>query len=430
MAGLPLRVLIVHMRYAPDATGTAPIVTQLAQDLARAGERVTVVTSAPHYGRAQVVEEYRGRWLHVSTEDGVRIIRTMAVGFAPGSVLGRIVNYGLYLMLSTWAACRELPADVILAVAPPITVGITGWIAGRAGHVPLVYNAQDIWPDGLVQIGRLRWRPMIAAFHALERRVYAASARVTVVSGGMRDNLISKGVAPDKVAVLANWIDTSAVVPQVSETDFRRRHGLQESFVVLFAGNLGYAAGLDQLVGVAKRLESRPEIMLVLVGEGSARPDLERQVREARVSNLRLFSTEPAERLADLLASADIGLVTLRAGMGALSVPSKTYAYMAAGRPVLAAIPPDSEVRTIVEESGCGVCCDPDKPEALAAKILEMADDRDRLRRMGDAGRRWVEQHGSRARITAAYRALLHDVASQVSGPRAAAGRPRRGGGH
>jgi colanic acid biosynthesis glycosyl transferase WcaI len=427
--GERLHILIVHMRYAPDATGTAPIVTQLAQDLARAGDRVTVVTSAPHYGRDRVAEEYRGRLLHESTDEGVRIVRTLAVGFAPGSVVGRVVNYGLYMLLSTWAACRALPADVVLVVAPPITVGITGWITSRAGNTPFVFNAQDIWPDGLVKMGRLSWRPIIAAFHWLEKRIYGAAARVTVVSDGMRKNLIAKGVPYEKIAVLANWIDTSAIVPQDGPTAFRRLHHLEEAFIVMFAGNLGYAAGLDQLIDVAAILASEPEIKILLVGEGSARPDLEKMAADAGLTNLLFFATQPSHSLGDLLASADLGLVTLREGMGDLSVPSKTYAYMAAARPILAAVPRDSEVRQILEQSGCGECSEPNDPQALAEAVLRLMTDSGRRRDMGANGRVWVEQHGSRARLAASYRGLLHGIVNE--GPRAgtlAAGPQGRGG--
>jgi len=427
--GDPIRILIVHMRYAPDATGTAPIVTQLAKDLARAGDQVTVVTSAPHYGRDHVPAEYRGWMLHTSMEDEVRVVRTLAAGFSPGSLAGRLVNYGLYTLLSAVAAWRALPVDVVLAVAPPITVGFTGWFASRLGRTTFVYNAQDIWPDGLIKMGRLSWRPLITAFRWLERSIYRLAACVTVVSDGMRDNLVARGIPPSSVVVLPNWIDTAFIHPRAGPTAFRSAHHLDESFLVMFAGNLGYAAGLDLVIELAAILEREPKVRVVLVGEGSARPGLQKKAADAGLGNLLFFPTQPDDSLADLLASADIGLVTLRKGMGDLSVPSKTYAYMAAARPVLAAVPGDSEVRRIIEQAECGEWIEPEEPQALAEAVGRLMADRARRHAMGVKGRRWVEEHNSRTFLTASYRKLLHDIAQRRGNPPSSSwGLRKRGG--
>ncbi|MFP3854637.1 MAG: glycosyltransferase family 4 protein, partial [Anaerolineales bacterium] len=272
-----MNILILHMRYAPDATGTGPLVTQLAEDLVAAGEQVSVITSVPHYGRSQVSKEYRQGLLSSKLESGVSVWRTAAFPWWGGSILGRAIDYGLYTMLAFLAGLRVLKPDVILAVAPPITVGPLAWIISKLRGAPIAYNAQDIWPDGLVRMGRLRNLAAIRMFHWLEAWIYRMVDQILVVSEGMKQNLEEKGVSKGKIKVIPNWVDLDAIKPIPKDNSFCREHDLEDRFVVLFAGNLGYAAGLEVLLNAANYCQQHEEILFLLVGAGSAKKQLEEQ---------------------------------------------------------------------------------------------------------------------------------------------------------
>ncbi|HMK08199.1 MAG TPA: glycosyltransferase family 4 protein [Anaerolineales bacterium] len=400
-----MRVLIIHMRYLPDLTGTGPLVAELAADLARLGEQVTVITSMPHYGRLPS----GGRPPRQAVEDGVRVIRTPAFPYASGTVAGRALDYVLCALASAYDGRRSPKADVVLAVAPPLTAGLSAWVAARGA--PLVFNAQDIWPDGLVSMGKLRGALPIRAAHALERLTYGSAQKVTVLSDGMKNNLVAKGLPPSKVAVIPNWVDLEVVRPMDKGTALRRELGLEGSFIVLFAGNLGFAAGLETVVTAAECLRHEPNLAFLIVGEGSAKAGLMAHAQALGLSHLRFVTTQPSRRLAEVLATADISLVPLRRGMGALSVPSKAMAIMASARPVLAAVPPDSEVRRVVEEAQAGRCVAPEDPGAMAAEILRMRGEPERLQSFGANGRRYAEEHFGRAAIVARIHTLLGQVA-------------------
>jgi colanic acid biosynthesis glycosyl transferase WcaI len=406
-----MRVLILHMRYAPDATGTGPLVTDLAQDLAGKGHAVCVVTSAPHYGRTAIAEGYRGGWLNRRRESGVDVWRTWSPAPPPGSLVGRAVDYSVYFLLSTLAGWLSGKADVILCVAPPISVAVSGWLVSRLRRTPFIFNVQDIWPDGLIEMGRLRNRAAIAVFRWLERFSYRAADRVSVVSEGMGRALLERGVPGTKLAVIPNWVDLDSFPGVDRGQSLAAELGLADKFVVLFAGNLGYAACLETIVGAAERLADQPHIAFLLVGEGSARAEAERRVAEAHLSNVTFLTTQPKERLAQVYASADVGLVTLRKGMGRVSVPSKGYAIMAAGRPILAAVPSDSEICRLVEAAGCGLAIDPEDPPALASAILDLSAKPEELRRWGEHALRHVAANFDRPRLTQRYERLLADVA-------------------
>jgi colanic acid biosynthesis glycosyl transferase WcaI len=419
-----MRILIYHMRYSPDATGTGPLVTELAMDLAALGDDVRVVTSVPHYGSDRVPDEFRGRLIYRGVEQGVSLWRTAGIARTRSSVFYRGLDYAMYTALSAPAGVATGPCDVVLAIAPPITVGLAGWAAARWRRCPLVFVAQDIWPDGLVSMGQLRSGIGIRAFRLLERLIYRMSSRVVVVSEGMRENIKAKGVSAERIHVVPNWVDTDAVKPMEKDNAFRRGLGLSDRFVILFAGNLGYAAGLEQVLAAARLLRGEERFAFLLVGSGSTKESLVRAAEEERLPNLVFAPTQPVERLPEVLAAADLSLVTLRSGMGNLSVPSKIYSYMASGRPILAYVPADSEVKRLVEEAGCGVWVSPDSPDNLAEMIRRMSSRSDVLDSMGKRAREYAARNCSRMSGAAAYHRVLHGAVAQFHD----AGQGTRGG--
>ena len=405
-----MRVLILHMRYWPEATGTGPLVTELAEDLAAAGEDVVVVTSVPHYGLPEIPAEFRGGLIHRALKSGVTVYRTLAPVAHVGSALGRGLDYAAYTVLASLAAISLGPVDIILCVAPPVTVGFSGWVVGFLRKCPTVFNAQDIWPDGLISMGRIHNQVLIAVLRRLEQLVYRTSNRITVVSEGMRKNVLSKGVAAGRVQVIPNWVDTERIHPVEGPNPFRNELALGESFVVLFAGNVGYAAGLESVLAAAGLLRGEPRICFLIVGEGSAKADLLRAAEREGLTNVRFLPTQPSGILSNVLGAGDVGLVPLREGMGAVSVPSKAYAIMAGGRPILAAVPTDSEIRELVAEAKCGVCVPAEEPQALAEAVLRLAGEPDRLKEYGRNARSYVVERYSRAIMTSRYRKLLGEV--------------------
>ncbi len=401
-----MRILILHMRYAPDPTGTGPLVTDLARGLVERGDEVTVVTTAPHYGRSDVPARYRWRMVVREDDHGVDLRRTAAFPWWSSNPIGRAIDYGLYALMSLLVGLGVRKPQAILAVAPPITVAPVGWLISRIKKAPVVFNAQDVWPDGLVQMGRLGSGPLLGLLRRMERWVYSVADRVVVVSEGMKRNLEVKGVPTDKVLVQRNWVDTHEIQP-VDGAGFRARHQLEGRFVVLFAGNLGFAAGLDTVLHAAERLRDDSQVCILLVGEGSAKEGLMAQAKAMGLENVRFLTTQPRGQLNSMLSAADLGLVTLRSGMGDLSVPSKTYTYMAAALPVLAAVDENSEIRLVVEEHHCGRWVAPEAPAELVEAIEELKRSPDQLNAMGERGRAYAVRHLEREQAIEGYRSLL-----------------------
>ncbi len=398
------------MRFHPDLTGTGPLVTDLATNLAAMGDEVTVVTSMPHYGRRNIHSRYRGRLFQRENFQGVNVWRTFV--YVPPNPKGfyRAINYLSYTFMSIIAGILCGPKDVILCVNPPITVGFSGWLVSLPHRTPMVYNIQDIWPDCIAIIGQLRNRLLFRIFQYLEKFLYKISARLTVLSHGMKQNLLNKGVRENKVTIIPNWADVDYIHPLPKENGFRAANGLNGHFVVMFAGNLGFIAVLNTVLDAAKLLQDDARILFVIIGRGNAKPDLIERAKALNLTNIRFLSTQPKEVLPQMLAAADISLVTLDRRLGQLNVPSKTYNIMASNRPVLAAVPLDSEIARLVQEAGCGVCVPPEDPKSMARAIKDLLSKPGELERYGKNGRSYVVANYSRPMLIRRYRELLREV--------------------
>ena len=399
----PLKVLILHMRYHPDPTGTGLIVTQLAEALARYGARVRVITGHPHYAQTRAAARTRIPLLDRLTRNGVEIWRTYTYVPPSPAIFHRALGYLSYTFLSTFAALAAGQPDVILWMTPPITTGLTAWLAALFHPAPVVFDLQDIWPDQVVRVGKLKNRWIIRGAEILERFLYRQAAGIRVLSEDMREALRAKGVPDGKMVTLPNWVDPDEIVPGERENGFRAAQNLDGAFVLLFSGNIGYVAGLETVLEAAQRVADLPEVQFLIVGEGNARADLLAYAARLGAGNVRFLPTQPRAELPRMLAAADVCLAPLRQGLSGISVPSKTYTAMASGRPVLAVAERGSDLSRLVAASGCGVCVPPADPGALAEAVRWLRREPERRAQMGANARQYVVEHYAQARLTRRY---------------------------
>jgi len=237
---------------------------------------------------------------------------------------------------------------------------------------------------------------------------YKVASKVVVLSEEMKRNLINKNVPSEKIVLIPNWADPDKVIPLPKRNSFRLEHGLDDQFVVLFAGNHGFNAALPVVIDAANLLTSDPDILFLFVGEGNVKSDIVAKSKNAGLDNVRFLPTQPEENLSQVLASADIGLVPLRKTLGDLSVPSKVYTLMAAARPILAAVPENSGIVSLLEEAGCGIFIPAEDPEALAEALINARSIKQKLEKMGNSGRVYLEKNYARHAQTERYIRLLH----------------------
>lgn len=421
-ASLPLqrRLLVMCPHFEPDVAPTGVVMTRIVHELAAAGWEIHVVTALPWYAHHRVDDVWRDVTWKKRTETtswGSVIRLDPRGGSDKTNLLRRALGFLMFSAASVIAGGRAAPGrrfDAVVAMSPPLTLGLAAKCVALVRRAPMIFNVQDIFPDAAVATGAISNRLVITVARLLERLTYRASRFITVLSDDLRDNVAAK--IPERlssrIVVIPNFVDTERIRPADRMTDYRRELGLDDRLVVMYAGNVGYSQSLNMMIDVAR---TRPDVAFVINGQGSARPELE--LAAASVPNVIFADFQPAERLAEVLATADVHVVPLRSGLGRVSVPSKVYSILAAGRPVVAAVDADTEVPRLVRAADCGIVVDPDRPEAFGAAIDALLADDDSRRAMGERARRHVEHVASPAVVAGRYAELIAGaVASTTRG--------------
>ncbi len=407
-----MKILVVSLYYEPDqCQSNGPIIRALCDDWAAAGHEVTVLTSFPHYNCDAVWPEYRGRLLQEDRVGKVRVIRSYIYVPRERSSIGRIFNYFSFNFSSTIAGLSTGRQDVIFAMSPPLTIGVTAFLLGLIKRIPFCYNLQDIWPEVAVRLGMLRGHRTIRLFERLERFIYRRSRKIFAISEEFKANLCGKGVAAGKIEVIPNFVDANFVRPMAKTNAFSQAHGLTDKYVVLYAGNIGLSQGLEVILDAAEELKDQPGVVFLIVGQGACRDELVDEAERRGLSNVRFLPLQPESDVPMVYASCDVALIPLRRGLTESSVPCKTYSIMAAGRPYIAGVDRDSNVWKLTEASGCGVCVEPENGRALAEAVRRLHSEAGMAQTMGRQGRQFVERHFAREAVTGRYRAALESLA-------------------
>ncbi len=400
-----MKLLVLCPHFAPDTAPTGDVMTRIVHELAARGHTIRVVTALPWYRAHAVEPSWAGRWMRTERTPWGAVVRVHPFpGNDKRNLARRALGFAGFTALAGLRAVLGRRVDAVIAMSPPLTLGLTGWVATGFGiNGPLLFNIQDVFPDAAVETGAISNRRIIGILRWLERVSYRRAAGVTVLSEDLAANVRAKlGRQAGKVHVIPNFVDVAAIRPTPRATQFRREQGIGDEPVVMYAGNVGFSQSLDLLVAAARQM---PEVTFVINGDGSAKADL--VTSAAGLGNVRFTGYQPKERLNEVLATGDVHVVPLRAGLGAVSVPSKTYSILAAGRPVVAAIDPGTEVPRILAASGGGVAVGPDDPDAFVAGLCQVLGEPGFGAARGAAGRAWVEQAVSPAAVATAYEDLI-----------------------
>ena len=403
-----LRLIVLCPHFEPDMAPTGVVMTRIVHELAARGHELHVVTSLPWYRKHQVETGWAGALWRIEKTTWGSISRVQPfAGQTKSNLVRRAVGF---ILFSYFVGLRALfaggfwrRADGVLAMSPPLTLGLIGWHTKLFRGGKLVFNIQDVFPDAAVETGAISNQRIIAAASWLERVSYRRSDSVVLLSDDLANNVQRKldQKFHKRIRVIPNFVDTQAIVPMSRLTNYRRELGVDESLVVMYAGNVGFSQSLELMIEAARVL---PNVIFVINGEGAARKSL--QAKAHALSNVKFGDYQDASRLSEVLATGDLHVVPLRRGLGSVSVPSKTYSILAAGRPICAAIDLDTEVPRILAAANAGVCVEPDNQAAFVSAIAAMISDRKSLEEMGASGRKWVEGHASPQSIAQRYEAL------------------------
>lgn len=403
-----MRIIILSQWYPPEPESKIHL---LARDLAARTHQVTSVTGYPNYPSGQLYPGYRIHWRQWEYLDGVRVLRLPLYPSHDRSALKRAANYSSFAISASVLGPTLIgQADVMWVYHPPLTIGLPAWLISAARHVPFVFEIQDMWPETLAATGMFSSQSAANVLSAFARFVYRRAAAITVISPGFRQNLICKGVPAEKIQIMPNWADEDVFRPVPPDAALAAEYGFAGRFNVLFAGNMGSAQALDAVLDAASCLQEMPAIQFVFIGDGVDAGRLKASARERGLANVRFIGRQPAEQMPRFFALADALLVHLRRNpLFEITIPSKTIAYLACGRPIIAATAGDAA--EVVRDAGAGLICPPEDPAALAARVRELYEMSPETRAaLGEAGRQAHLRHYTRRALVDRYETLLESI--------------------
>ena len=423
------RILFVCLVFHPDSSASSLLFTDLFRRLASQGAEITVLCGFPSKDGDREPVSLRRQ----ETLDGIEIIRCGLRLQGKRNLPARALAYGSFLAHAGWKLLRlGRDARMVGGTDPPFT-SIALWLLSWIGRFDYECILLDVYPDGLVGVGALKDRaPLTRLWRALNRLSYRRARQLTVIGRDMIALLQRYyGVDPHMVRYIPHWstrevdsvVDRTSVSGQpegirdsIRPADqgqgtepcrggLREQLHFEDKFVVQYSGNMGLWHDIESLVRAADSLRHDERIHFLFIGKGMRRRAAEGLSRELGLSNVTWLEFLPREQLAEGLASCDLALISLRAGLEGVAVPSKLYGILASGRPVIAQVPRESEVAYVIEEEQCGLVVEPGDVEGLARAIQALASDPSVARRMG-------------ARALAAYREkyTIEQAASAFTG--------------
>ncbi len=399
-----MKVLVLNLYYPPDTSATAKMAAAFVEPLAT-NHDVTLICGRPSY---DPTERRPWRLSRAEKQHNVSVVRVGSTDYPRTQMARRVFNYLTYVALSVPRALF-VPCDAVLAMTDPPFEGIVGAFVAMLKRKPFVYNIRDMYPDmavggSIVQPGLLG-----RIWEKLHRWALRRETRVIVLGEDMKSRIIAKGVAPERIAIVRDGIELAAAAISVADFDPEVMNAIRGNFrfVLVHAGNLGFYGAWDALLAAARELES-DGVGFIFVGDGAERARLEAAATES--PNVRFLPFFPATKIPSVLAAADAHIITIKRGLEGVVVPSKIYGILAAGRPVVAVAPKETDAAVLAAREGFGIAADPDSPSELVTVLRALFADPVRLVAMGAAARTAAQQY-NRANEIQKFAAILNDVA-------------------
>jgi glycosyltransferase involved in cell wall biosynthesis len=382
---------------------------QHCRALARAGHEVTVVTSYVQHKERTIPEEYRGRRIVRSTEDGLDVVRTYSTPGYGRDLRSRLSNYGTFAMWSLIAELKLPRPDVVVASSPSLPAAAAAAAVARARGARFLLEVRDLWPDSAVAMGLVTHPRVIGTARRMEHYCYRRADRIVALTEGIRDGVIASGVVPaGRVSLITNGVDLDVVPDPAQPADVPVP---EDAFVAMFVGAHGTYSSLGTVLTAAGMLQDDPRIRVVLVGGGDQKPALVQQASDMGLDNVTFIDPVPKRQVPAYLARADLCLLPYQdRALFAGALPNKVFDYLAAARPILASAPV-GELTRLVEAAGCGWNVAPEDPAAMAAAIREAAAGPAEARHRGDLGRAFALEHYDRRALAARFVSLVDDLA-------------------
>lgn len=408
-----MKVLQLTGYFLPEKAASIYLVENRLESFANEGFDMVIHASRPTRGLSdEEYAEYKNRKEEMMYDGKLRVHRFAMYREGKNPVL-RAMRYSFNWIILLWYGLTEKNVDCVYLESTPPIQGLLGSFLKIFRNIPFVYCLQDIFPDSLAgtslaKKGGILWK----IGRVIENFTYKHADKIIVISEDFKKNIMAKGVPEDKIVVVYNWVDQNAVVdvPREKNKLFDKYHLDRSKFYIEYSGNIGLTQNMDMLLEVMKELKiTHPNIGLVLVGEGAYKAQVEEIVKRDNLTNVTMIPFQPYEDISYVFSLGNAGLVISKPGVGANSVPSKTWSIMSASRPVLANFD-ENELKDILAGNECGIFTKAGDKEAFKESVIKLYENSDLCKKYGTNGRQFVMDNLTREVGTQKYVDVIKEV--------------------
>lgn len=392
------KLLVYAHYYYPDVASTGQILTELCEGMKETFD-ITVICVVPSY-TGKIEGNYKTKRIYKEDINGINVIRVRVPEFQKSNKVSRIKNLLAYFFNSLIATLKIEKQDYIFTISqPPILGGVLGvlgkWIKGGK----LIYNIQDFNPEQTMAVGYAKNKLLLNLVMMIDKFSCKKSDEVIVVGRDMQETLKNRfnNKKVPKNTFINNWIDEKEICPSEQNhpkiVAFKEKYNLQDKFIIMYSGNIGLYYDLENIIKVIAKFKEREDVVFAFVGDGTVKKEIERYATENKLSNVTFIPYQDKADLVYSLNAADIHWVVNAKGIKGVSVPSKLYGVMAAGKPVIGVLDKGSEARLIVDECNCGLCMEPGNYDEIYNKIEFILNNTEIVKGLGKSGREYLEKN-------------------------------------
>lgn len=405
-----MKILRFPSYYTPEVVSSSHLGRDLEEAYVKAGFEIEIYAPTPTRGVSEEVYKKYKKIPYEEYRDGKVKVHRFPMRREKKNSISRALRYSSVLKKQKKFGFRAEGVDIVLGSSTPPTLGLTcakvaKTLSKKYGRkVPFVYTLQDVFPDSLATTGLAKPGSFLYKMGTkIANKIYESADLIITISEDIKKNIMAKGVPEEKIRVIYNWIDTSAVKPVPKEENklFDELGLSHDTFKIVYAGNLGMAQGVDVLLDAAELMSDESDVEFIIFGRGAREGEI--KARAEKLSNVRVLPLMPEDRIPEVYSLGDACAVTCRRGTGAAGVPSKTWSIMACGTPLLVAFDKESELADIINRSGAGLVSEPEDASELVENIKKLKDSHETASSMCVAARKYAEEFASREIATAKY---------------------------
>ena len=412
-------LLVYAHYYYPDVASTGQILKELCEGLDETFD-ITVICVVPSY-TGKIENKYKEKKYYYEDINGIKVIRVRVPEFSKANKKSRILNLLAYFFRAIWATLKSGKQDYVFSISqPPILGGLLGVIGKYIKGAKFIYNIQDFNPEQTMAVGYTKNKLLLNLVMWLDKLSCRLSDKVIVVGRDMQDTL-KKRFKNKKVPTntfINNWIDEKEIYPLPSNDkkvlEFKKKYELENKTVIMYSGNIGLYYDLENLIKVIGKFKDRNDVVFVFIGEGTVKEKLVYYVNENNLTNVKFIPYQPKEDLIYSLNAADIHWVVNAKGIKGVSVPSKLYGVMAAGKTVLGVLEEGSEARLIIEECGCGVCIEPSQYDVIYNEINNILNNVEKYKELGIKGKEYIDKFIKKDVAIDKYNKAILDIQENI----------------